>query len=98
MSEELKKRTEKVFKLFNHLRKLLKDRYSCNQNFIEIEDLNYTIRVLKNEEIIVFYYFGEEVAILSKDKIKIKKEHENAVKEWLVALTTFEFKRYKIKK
>ncbi len=96
--DEIRERVLKIFNIFNGLKKLLSERYRCTENLIEIHDPPHIIRILKSEELIIFYQLDEEIAVLGRNEIKIKKGFEDYVRKWLIALTSFEFKRYIIKK
>ena len=85
---------KKVINLFDVLKKILNDKAICDNSRIVIFDPPFEIQILKNEELIVFSCEGEDVAILSKDRIWIKDGFEGYVRDWMVALTSLGFKRF----
>jgi hypothetical protein len=90
---------KKIMDCFDALKRMLKDRAVCSNDCILIFDLPFTIRILKQEEIIVFQLENEDVAVLSREGLKARDEEvELFVKEWCKALTSLGFKRYIIKK
>ncbi len=87
-------RVAKVFETFDVLRKVLDERALCEDDVITIFDPPYEIRIMRKEEVIVFSYFGEDVAVLSKKGCRITEGFEGIVEEWITALTSLGFKRF----
>lgn len=89
----------KIIDYFDILKKILSDRAVCSENQVIIFDPPYTIKILKQEEMIVFQLDDEDVAVLSKKGLVANDdETEKFVEEWCTALTSLGFKRYLIKK
>ncbi len=92
---DLRTCAEKVIRSFDMLKRLLRERAELRDDEMIIFDPPFTIRILKNEEIIIFYLDDEEIAVIGKDECFLKeKEFEGVVREWLSALTSLSFKRY----
>ncbi|MFO7966696.1 MAG: hypothetical protein R6U44_03755 [Archaeoglobaceae archaeon] len=89
---------EEIFNSFDMLKKMLADRANCTDNCIEVLDPPYTIKVLKNEKVMVFQLEDKTVATLDQKGLhNNSEEHLGVIKEWCTALTSLGFKRYRTK-
>jgi hypothetical protein len=58
----------KILDSFDILKKILSDKAICRDDEIIIFDPPFTIQILKKEEMIVFQFEDEDIAILTRDK------------------------------
>ncbi len=98
MRGQIRERVAKIIDSFDVLKIILDDKAICYDDRIVIFDPPFEIRILKGEEIIIFSFGDEDVAILSESKCWIKEGFEDIVEEWVTALTSLGFKRYILKK
>jgi len=88
----------KIIRLFDVLKRLLRDKAICSENAITIIDPPFEIDILRMEEMVVFRLGDEEIAVVCRDGVEVREGYEDYVRGWLKALTSLGFKRYRIRK
>ena len=98
-SEERREYLREIIDSFDVVRKLLKEKAVCEDDRIVVFDPPFTLHILRNQSCIYLYHEGEELGFLSLYKNEFCDAEAQAVMDsWLKALTSFEFRRYRIKK
>jgi hypothetical protein len=87
----------KILDSFEALKKILKNWAIVGEDEIKIIDPPFTIIISKVEESITFTFGGRDVAVLTRENVRIEDGFEGVVEEWCTALTSLGFKRYLLK-
>ena len=90
-------KVRKILDSFDSLKKILSESAICRENEIVIYDPPFTIKILKREEMIIFQLGDEDIAVLTKENIRINKNYQDYVDSWCLALASLSFKRYLLK-
>jgi len=90
-------KVRKILESFDFLKKILSNSAICSENEIIIYDPPFTIKILKREEMIIFQLEDEDIAVLTKEDVRIDKDYQDYVDSWCLALTSLSFKRYLLK-
>jgi len=84
---------------FDVVKKLLKDKAICEDDRIIIFDPPFTLHIIRNHASIHLYHYEEEIGRISlTDCSFCDTEAEEVMDSWLKALTSFGFRRYRIKR
>lgn len=98
-SDERKECLKEIIDSFDAVRKLLKEKAMCEEDRIVVFDPPFTLHILRNQSCIYLYHNGEELGFLSLHKNEFcDAEAQTVMDSWLKALTSFGFRRYRIKR
>ena len=97
LSQRMIEKVRKILESFDFLKKILSNSAICSENEIIIYDPPFTIKILKREEMIIFQLEDEDIAVLTKEDVRIDKDYQDYVDSWCLALTSLSFKRYLLK-
>jgi len=90
---------EKIFDSYDILKKMLSGNAICCEDYIEIFDPPYAVKLVKKERRVTFSENGKSIAILDDRGLKILTENDvvKIIEGWCIALTSLGFKRYSLK-
>ena len=98
-SDERREYLKVIMDSFDAVRKLLREKAICEDNRIIVFDPPFTLHILRNQNCIYLYQEEEELGFLSLYRSRFcDGEAEAVMDSWLKALTSFGFRRYRIKK
>ena len=98
-SDERREYLKEIMDSFDVVRRLLKEKAICEDDRIIVFDPPFTLHILRNQSCIYLYHEEEELGFLSPHKNEFSDAEAQAVIDsWLKALTSFGFRRYRIKR
>ncbi|MBO8181643.1 MAG: hypothetical protein H0Z28_02480 [Archaeoglobus sp.] len=97
--DERRKHLKAIIDSFDVMKRLLKEKAVCGDNRIVVFDPPFTLHILKNQMCMHLFHEEEEIGFLSLHRNEFcDAEAEAIMDSWLQALTSFGFRRYRIKR